>query len=54
MWRAIALTNREAILETMDFFSGYLEKLRSLVVAADSSGLEAFFLNSKQKRDAIS
>jgi prephenate dehydrogenase len=54
MWRDIALTNREAILETMDFFSGYLEKLRSLVVAADSSGLEAFFLNSKQKRDAIS
>jgi prephenate dehydrogenase len=54
MWRDIALTNREAILETMDFFSGYLEKLRSLVVAADGSGLEAFFLNSKQKRDAIS
>jgi prephenate dehydrogenase len=53
MWRDIALTNRDAILETMDFFSGYLGKLRDLVEAGDSSGLESFFLNSKQKRDAI-
>ena len=53
MWRDIALTNREAILETMDFFSGYLEKLRALVAAGDAGGLESFFLNSKQKRDAI-
>ncbi|WP_183360750.1 prephenate dehydrogenase [Geomonas limicola] len=53
MWRDIALTNREAILETMDFFAGYLAKLRSLVEAGDAQALEAFFLNSKQKRDAI-
>jgi len=53
MWRDIALTNREAILETMDFFSGYLEKLRELVEAGDGPRLEAFFRNSKQKRDAI-
>lgn len=53
MWRDIALTNREAILETMDFFAGYLAKLRSLVDAGDAEALEAFFLNSKQKRDAI-
>ena len=53
MWRDIALTNREAILETMDFFSGYLGQLRTLVDAGDASGLESFFLNSKQKRDAI-
>jgi len=53
MWRDIALTNREAILETMDFFTGYLEKLRDLVEAGDAAGLEWFFLNSKQKRDAI-
>jgi prephenate dehydrogenase len=39
MWRDIALTNREAILETMDFFSGYLGKLRALVAAGDESGL---------------
>jgi prephenate dehydrogenase len=53
MWRDIALTNREAILETMDFFSGYLARLRKLVDDGDAGGLEAFFLNSKQKRDAI-
>lgn len=53
MWRDIALTNREAILETMDFFSGYLARLRTLVEAGDAQGLESFFLNSKQKRDAI-
>jgi prephenate dehydrogenase len=53
MWRDIALTNREAILEMMDFFSGYLAELRGLVEAGDGKGLEAFFLNSKQKRDAI-
>jgi len=53
MWRDIALTNREAILEMMDFFSGYLEKLRGLVAAEDAEGLQSFFLNSKQKRDAI-
>ncbi|QXE89031.1 prephenate dehydrogenase [Geomonas subterranea] len=53
MWRDIALTNREAILEMMDFFSVYLEKLRTLVAEGDAGGLQAFFLNSKQKRDAI-
>ncbi|MBJ6726871.1 prephenate dehydrogenase [Geomesophilobacter sediminis] len=53
MWRDIALTNQEAILETMDFFSDYLGKLRTLVAAADGPGLEAFFRNSKEKRDAI-
>ena len=53
MWRDIALTNRDAILETMDFFAGYLAKLRFMVETGDSGALESFFLNSKQKRDAI-
>jgi len=53
MWRDIALTNRDAILETMDFFAGYLAKLRSMVESGDKDALESFFLNSKQKRDAI-
>lgn len=53
MWRDIALTNRDAILEMMDFFSGYLEKLRGLVETGDGEGLRSFFLNSKEKRDAI-
>ncbi|MCM0081887.1 prephenate dehydrogenase/arogenate dehydrogenase family protein [Geomonas sp. Red32] len=53
MWRDIALTNRDAILEMMDFFSGYLAKLRTLVEKGDGEGLREFFHNSKQKRDAI-
>jgi len=53
MWRDIALTNRDAILETMDFFAGYLARLRAMVETGDSGALESFFLNSKQKRDAI-
>uniref|UniRef100_C6E2B0 prephenate dehydrogenase n=1 Tax=Geobacter sp. (strain M21) TaxID=443144 RepID=C6E2B0_GEOSM len=53
MWRDIALTNRDAILEMMDFFSGYLETLRGLVSKGDGEGLRTFFLNSKEKRDAI-
>jgi prephenate dehydrogenase len=53
MWRDIALTNKEAIIEMMDFFSGYLGQLRTLVEKEDAAGLESFFLNSKQKRDAI-
>ncbi|BCG46206.1 Prephenate and/or arogenate dehydrogenase [Citrifermentans bremense] len=53
MWRDIALTNRDAILEMMDFFSGYLETLRGLVAEGDAEGLRSFFLNSKEKRDAI-
>ncbi|GFO55972.1 prephenate dehydrogenase [Geomonas sp. Red276] len=53
MWRDIALTNRDAILEMMDFFSGYLAKLRNLVDKGDGEGLREFFHNSKEKRDAI-
>ena len=53
MWRDIALMNREAVLEMMDFFAGSLADLRGLVAAADSAGLERFFARSKEQRDAI-
>lgn len=53
MWRDIALTNTDAVLETMDYFSDYLAKLRRLIEEKDAKGLEAFFRNSKEKRDAI-
>lgn len=53
MWRDIALMNREAVLELMDFFSDYFARLRALVAAGDGAGLERFFLESKQSRDAI-
>ena len=53
MWRDIALMNREAILEMMDFFAGSLAELRDLVAEGDSDGLERFFARSKEQRDAI-
>jgi prephenate dehydrogenase len=53
MWRDIALTNRDAIIEMMDTFTDYFARLRTLVTEGDGKGLEKFFLNSKQSRDAI-
>lgn len=53
MWRDIALTNRSALLEMMDFFSGYFGRLRLLVESGDGPGLETFFAESKRSRDAI-
>lgn len=53
MWRDIALTNRSALLEMMDFFSGYFGSLRFLVESGDGPGLERFFAESKKSRDAI-
>jgi len=53
MWRDIALMNRAALLEMMDFFSGFFDRLRSLVDEGDGTALEKFFSESKQTRDAI-
>jgi prephenate dehydrogenase len=53
MWRDIALMNREAILEMIDFFAGSLTELRNHVTTSDSAGLQRFFANSKELRDGI-
>ncbi|AAR35979.1 prephenate dehydrogenase/arogenate dehydrogenase family protein [Geobacter sulfurreducens] len=53
MWRDIALMNREGVLEMMDHFAAYFGQLRSLVAAGDAEGLERFFRDSKESRDAI-
>ena len=53
MWRDIALMNREAVLEMMDFFSAHFATLRNLVDQGDGHGLEAFFFRSKESRDSI-
>ena len=53
MWRDIALMNREALLEMMDFFIDHFSRLRAMVDASDAMELERFFLTSKQSRDAI-
>ena len=53
MWRDIALMNRDAILEMMDFFNRYFSQLRSLVERGDGEGMQRFFEESKESRDAI-
>lgn len=53
MWRDIALMNRTAVLEMMDFFQDYFSTLRTLVDAGDGAGLEDFFIRSKESRDTI-
>lgn len=53
MWRDIALMNRGAVIEMMDHFACYFSQLRDLVAASDGDGLERFFRESKESRDAI-
>ena len=53
MWRDIALMNREAVLEMMDFFLEHFGRLRNLVEVGDGQGLENFFARSKESRDGI-
>lgn len=53
MWRDIALQNRGAVLEMMDFFSGKYAELRELVANSDSTGLESYFASSRDQRDSI-
>lgn len=53
MWRDIALMNRDALLEMMDFFSGWFADLRGLIDSGDGAALEQFFASSKGYRDGI-
>jgi len=53
MWRDIAVMNRDALLEMMDFFTSYFAKLRTLVERGDGEGMRQFFEESKRSRDAI-
>jgi prephenate dehydrogenase len=53
MWRDIALQNRVAVLEMMDFFAESYAELRHLVDSADGDGLQRFFTSSKQHRESI-
>ncbi len=53
MWRDIALMNREAIMEMMDYFTRYFAQLRDLIERSDGDGMRRFFEESKRSRDAI-
>jgi prephenate dehydrogenase len=53
MWRDIALTNRDALLEMMGQFENFFAELKEDVRKGDIERLFEFFLRSKQLRDAI-
>lgn len=50
MWRDIALTNRDAILEAMDAVAAEHQTLRDMIVSADDSALAAFFERCRHVR----
>ena len=53
MWRDIALTNRDALLEMIDRFEVDLAQLKEAIRSTDAPALHAYFLRSKLNRDAI-
>ena len=53
MWRDIALTNKEALIEMMTHFEKFFAELKEDIASADKQKLHDFFLKSKQSRDAI-
>ena len=53
MWRDIALTNREALIEMMGQFEIFFRELKNDVAQGDNSRLFEFFRRSKESRDAI-
>ncbi len=53
MWRDIAETNRDALLEMMEQFEKSLAELKADIAEGHGEKLFEFFLRSKQLRDAI-
>ncbi len=53
MWRDIAQTNREALLEMMEQFETFFAELKEDVAVGSGERLFEFFRRSKQSRDKI-
>ncbi len=53
MWRDIAQTNREALLEMMEQFETFFAELKEDVATGSGERLFEFFRRSKQSRDEI-
>ncbi len=53
MWRDIALTNRDALLEMMELCETFLTELKEDIRKGEGDKLYEFFLRSKELRDAI-
>ena len=53
MWRDIALTNREALVEMMEQFEAFFAELKEDVAVGSADRLFEFFRRSKKSRDEI-
>ena len=53
MWRDIAMSNRTALLETLEIFEATLAELKRDIAGQQDEALYEFFQRSKQRRDAI-
>ena len=53
MWEAICLSNREKLLEAMDTFKEYFEKLRECIEGSDSEKLLNYFGDAAEYRNNL-
>jgi prephenate dehydrogenase len=53
MWRDIAMTNRDALIEMMEQFETFFAELKEDVVVGSGERLFEFFRRSKESRDEI-
>lgn len=51
MWRDVCLTNRQAILESMDNLDAHLKQLRDAIESGDGNSIETIFARAKKARD---
>ena len=51
MWRDVCLSNRDAILDSIDQLDEHLKKLRCAIADSDGSQIEAIFRRARDTRD---
>ena len=51
MWRDVCLSNKAAILESMDRLDDHIKQIRSLIDDEDGAGIQAIFERAKNARD---
>jgi len=51
MWRDVCLTNKAAILESMDRLDSHVKQLRSMIESEDGAAIQAVFERAKNARD---
>lgn len=51
MWRDVCISNRQAILQSMDSLDAHLRALRSAIESSDADAIEATFVRAKAARD---